>query len=350
MIMAIDKQTIANYLKNVILPWLLLAFGLFTVIYKTATGANLFPVYHYGKLEDYALYEIPYVYILSYATRAWGTLLFAFMLGGVIAAFVPREQMKKYLTSSNFSSYFLAALLAPVMTVCSCAMIPIFGGLIVAGAGVGPAVTFLLMAPAANFIAVITTIDLISLELALARVILAFFAAIIIGYLVSLTRAARAVEERFAGVKKLVEIDIGESRETFAQKTGNAFREAGGLLKKVTPYLLLGLFIVSYVDAFLPPEIVARYLTGVTGVGLSALLGVPLYTPTLVEIFLIRALLDLGMDPAAALTFLIAAPMASIPSMMGVASLVGRQLVFNYAVLSIIMAFIAGTFYLYIFN
>ncbi len=348
--MNIDKQTFAYNLKNVFLPWFLLAFGLFTVVFKTATGENLFPVYDYGNLEDYAFWEIPYVYILNYATRAWGTLLFAFMLGGVIAAFVPREQMKKHLTSSRFSSYFLAALLAPVMTVCSCAMIPIFGGLIVAGAGVGPAVTFLLMAPAANFIAVITTIDIISLELALARVTFAFFAAIIVGYMVSLTRAAKAVEERFAEVKMRGEMDIQESRETFAQKTGNAFHEAVDLLKKVAPYLLLGLFAVSYVDAFLPPEIVARYLTGITGVGLSALLGVPLYTPTLVEIFLIRALLDLGMAPAAALTFLIAAPMASIPSMMGVASLVGRRLVINYAVLSIIMAFFAGIIYLYIFS
>ena len=348
--MNLDRQSLAYNFKNIFLPWFLLAFGLFTVVYKTATGTNLFPVYDYGRLEDYAFWEIPYVYILNYATRAWGTLLFAFLLGGVIAAFVPREQMKKYLTSSNFSSYILAALLAPVMTVCSCAMIPIFGGLIVAGAGVGPAVTFLLMAPAANFIAVITTIDIISLELALARVIFAFFAAVIVGYLVSLTRAARAVEERFAQVKMRGEMDIREDRETFARKTGNAFREAGDLLKKVVPYLLIGLFVVSYVDAYLPPEIVARYLTGITGVGLSALLGVPLYTPTLVEIFLIRALLDLGMDPAAALTFLIAAPMASIPSMMGVASLVGRKLVINYAVLSIIMAFVAGTIYLYIFN
>ncbi len=345
-----DRQSYAHILKNIFLPWFLLALGLFTVVYKTVTGSNLFPVYDYGRLEDYAFWEIPYVYILNYATRAWGTLLFAFMLGGVIAAFVPREQMKKYLTSSRFSSYFLAALLAPVMTVCSCAMIPIFGGLIVAGAGVGPAVTFLLMAPAANFIAVITTIDIISLEIAVARVVFAFFAAIIVGYLVSLTRAARAVEERFAGIKIQGEMDIQEDKETFAQKTGNAYREAGDLLKKVAPYLLLGLFVVSYVDAFLPPEIVARYLTGITGVGLSALMGIPLYTPTLVEIFLIRALLDLGMDPAAALTFLIAAPMASIPSMLGVASLVGRRLVVNYAVLSIVMAFIAGNIYLYLFN
>ncbi len=347
--MSMVKQTIADSFKTVFLPWFLLVFGIFTVVYKASTGDTIFPVYDYGELQDYAVWEIPYVYILNYATRAWGTLLFAFMLGGMIAAFVPKEKMKKYLTSKNFSSYVLAALLAPAMTVCSCAMIPIFGGLVVAGAGVGPAVTFLLMAPAANFIAIITTIDIISLELAVARVVFAFFIAIIIGYLVSKTRAAKAVEERFAGLAVQAQEDFQEYKESFSQKTKNALSEAGDLLKKVVPYLALGLFVVSYVDAYLPPEIVAQYLTGITGVGLSALLGVPLYTPTLVEIFLIRALLDLGMAPAAALAFLIAAPMASIPSMLGVASLVGRSLVINYALLSILMAFIAGSIYLYIF-
>lgn len=333
--------------KKIIIPWFLLLFGLLTIVAKTV-GDPLFPIYDYGVLEDYAIWQIPYVYILNYATRAWGTLLFAFMLGGAIAAFVSKEKMKKYLSSGNFFSYILAALFAPLMTVCSCAMIPIFGGLVVAGAGVGPAVTFLLMAPAANAIAIITTIDIISLEIALARIVFSFVGAVLIGYLVSFTKAAKSVEEFFADTKTQT-AEVEEYKESFSEKSWNALQEAGDLLRRVVPYLALGLFIVSYVDAFLPPELVAQYLTGLTGVGLSAVLGVPLYTPTLVEIFLIRALLDLGMAPSAALAFLIAAPMASLPSMMGVASLVGWRLVINYALLAIIAAFVAGTVYLYLF-
>ncbi len=337
--------------KKIFLPTFLLLFGLLTIVYKQITGANLFPVFEYEDLQDYALWQIPYVYILNYATRAWGTLLFAFMLGGFIAAFVSQQRMKRYFTSGRFYSYILAALLAPVMTVCSCAMIPIFGGLVISGAGIGPAVTFLLMAPAANFIAVITTIDIISLDMALARVGFSFIGAIIIGYLVSLTKAGKAVEERFSKVKTQTAVGPGmeESKESFAERSWNALLEGRDLLKRVVPYLLLGLLVVSYVDAFLPPQIVAEYLTGYLGVGLSALLGVPLYTPTLVEIFLIRTLLDMGMAQGAALAFLIAAPMASIPSMMGVASIVGWRLVIRYALLAMVVAFAAGSVYMYLF-
>jgi len=110
----------------------------------------LFPVYEYGNLENYHVWEVPLAYICSYTTKAWGALILAFLLDGCISVFVPREKMVKYLSSERTSSYFIAAGFAPVLTVCSCAMIPIFGGIMIAGAGIGPGISFLLMAPAAG--------------------------------------------------------------------------------------------------------------------------------------------------------------------------------------------------------
>ena len=85
---------------------------------------------------------------------------------------------------SSKRNYFIAALLAPVFTVCSCAMIPIFAGIMMAGAGIGPAITFLLMAPSANVMAIIFTSEIISWKLALARIVFSFIGAIIIGMMI----------------------------------------------------------------------------------------------------------------------------------------------------------------------
>ncbi|MDZ7794683.1 MAG: permease [Spirochaetia bacterium] len=133
---------------------------------------------------------------------------------------------------------------------------------------------------------------------------------------------------------------------SFTEKSRIALREAWGLAKKVLLYLIIGVFAISFIEAYLPPTIVAKYLTGVKGVLLGAVVGVPTYTPTLVEIFLIKAMLNLGMAPAAALAFLIGAPMASIPSMMGVSQVVGWNVVLRYATLAVIVAALAGLFYL----
>ncbi|MCD6472128.1 permease, partial [Candidatus Aerophobetes bacterium] len=82
------------------------------------------------------------------------------------------------------------------------------------------------------------------------------------------------------------------------------------------------------------------------GVILGAAIGVPMYTPTLVEVFLVKALLNLGMSPAAAIAFLISAPMASVPSMLGVSRLINWRCVLNYAILAIVVGIIAGFIYM----
>lgn len=79
-------------LLKTILAWFLLAFGLFLLVYPRIAHHPLLPVFHYGNLSLYN--PVLFVYVGSYLSRAWGALLFAFMLGGVIAASVPTQRMR----------------------------------------------------------------------------------------------------------------------------------------------------------------------------------------------------------------------------------------------------------------
>ncbi len=333
---------IKKWLK-IVVPVALLIFGLATIVYPKITGKPLTPVYKYENLKDYPVWEIPLVYIFSYATRAWSPLLFTFMLGGFFSTFIPKEKMMAYFSSKSRRNYFISAGLAPVFTVCSCAMIPIFAGIMMAGAGIGPAITFLLMAPAANFMAIIFTSEIISWKLALARIIFSFIGAIFIGAIVAKTPWGKAIEEKYASIAGKRQTAIKEM--AMEDKFWETARVAGDLAKRVTPYLLLGLVFVSYIEAYLPKDIVAKWLTGIHGVILGGAIGVPTYTPTLVEVFFTKSLINLGMSPSAALAFLIGAPMASIPSMLGVSRVVGWKVVLTYATLAIIVAIISGLIY-----
>ena len=338
-----------RWLKTV-LPWLIIAVGLAIIIYPRVAGTPLFPVFNYdnpatpdyNELMDYPFWQVPFVYIFSYVTRAWGPLALAFVLGGVLSAFVPKEKMKKYLNSSSFYSFVLAGLFSPILTVCSCAMIPIFGGLLMSGAGMGPALTFLLMAPAANIMALIFTATIISTKIMLFRLLFSLAGAIAIGYLVSRTKWSKEQEAKYAGITA---VTVEEVRFTFSEKSWNSMKEAGILAKLVLPYLGVGIFVISFIERYLPTGLVVNYLSGTTGVALSAVIGVPTYTPTLVEVFLVKGLIAKGMSAAAALAFLIGAPMASIPSMLGVSRIIGWKVVLSYAVLAVVVAFIAGMVY-----
>ncbi|MGQ9788980.1 MAG: permease [Candidatus Hadarchaeaceae archaeon] len=327
-----------------VVAWALLFFGLFAIVYPRVTGHPLIPVYEYGDLNSYNPVLVPFVYLAGYLSRAWGAFLFAFMLGGVIEAFVPRERMKNYLSSKSAKSYVFAALFAPVLTVCSCAMIPIFGGIIVAGAGLGPALTFLLMAPAANFLAILFTSELISPLMAGARFGFAFVGAILIGFIVAKTLWGKAVEEKFAGISAAKAAEVVEMN--FREKSVNSMKEAYALVRMILPYLLIGVAAVSFIDAYLPRDLVGTYLTGPQGIFLGAAIGVPLYTPTLVEVFFVKALLGAGMSASAALAFLLGAPMSSIPSMMGVSRIIGWKTVLTYAALAVFWAMAAGFIYM----
>ncbi|OPX17908.1 hypothetical protein BXT86_03980 [candidate division WOR-3 bacterium 4484_100] len=332
-----------NLIKTV-LTWGLLLFGLLMLVYPKIAHHPFFPIFKYQNLNSYGPLIIPVVYLWSYLTRAWGAFIFAFMFGGIIAAFIPTQSMRRMFSGKSIKSYFFAAAFAPVLTICSCAMIPIFGGILIAGAGIGPAISFLLMAPAANILALLFTGEIISWKLALARLIFSFFGAIIIGYILDKTPWGKAEEKRYGSITA-ARTSVGETRN-FYKKSADALNEAWGLTSKALPFLLLGVAAVSYVEAYLPKEVVATFLTGSTGIFLGAAIGVPMYTPTLVEVFLVKGLINLGMSPGAAIAFLIGAPMASIPSMLGVSRLINWRCVVNYAILAIIIGIIAGFLYM----
>jgi uncharacterized membrane protein YraQ (UPF0718 family) len=77
----------------------------------------------------------------------------------------------------------------------------------------------------------------------------------------------------------------------------------------------------------------------------AAAVGVPLYTSNLAAMPLVRELLASGMDPAAALAFLIAGPTTTIPAMAAVAGLVNRRVFVLYVSYAFFGAVVAGAVY-----
>jgi hypothetical protein len=74
----------------------------------------------------------------------------------------------------------------------------------------------------------------------------------------------------------------------------------------------------------------------------AALLGVPAYTTSLTALPMISGLLTQGMNPAAALAFLIAGPTTTLPAMAAVWPLVSRRVFVLYVSFSLVGAVLAG--------
>ncbi|HSL42417.1 MAG TPA: permease [Anaerolineales bacterium] len=115
-------------------------------------------------------------------------LLPAFYIAGAMTALIPKETVTRFLgrNTPRFISYPAAALAGSVLAVCSCTIVPLFAGIYKKGAGIGPAITFLFFAPAANILALIYTGGVIGADLAIARLVLSLAFGIGIGIIMAL--------------------------------------------------------------------------------------------------------------------------------------------------------------------
>jgi len=115
-------------------------------------------------------------------------LLPAFYIAGAMTALIPKETVTRFLgrNTPKFISYPAAAMAGSVLAVCSCTIVPLFAGIYKKGAGIGPAITFLFFAPAANILALIYTGGVIGPDLAFARLFLSLAVGIGIGLIMAL--------------------------------------------------------------------------------------------------------------------------------------------------------------------
>lgn len=111
----------------------------------------------------------------------------AFFIAGGLSALVPQQSIIRYLgpDAPKWMSYPAAAGAGSLLAVCSCTVQPLFAGIYKKGAGLGPAITFLFFAPAANILALSYTGVALGADFAIARILLALSFGIGIGMIMA---------------------------------------------------------------------------------------------------------------------------------------------------------------------
>ena len=112
----------------------------------------------------------------------------AFFIAGAIGVFVSQNAVMKYFgpKASKWLSYSVASVSGTILAVCSCTVLPLFGGIYFRGAGLGPAVAFLYSGPAINVLAIVLTARVLGIELGIARAVGAISFSVVIGLLMHL--------------------------------------------------------------------------------------------------------------------------------------------------------------------
>ncbi len=332
-------------------------------------------------------------------------LIPALFIAGAISNFVSQNAILKYFGSKakKWVSYSVASVSGSILAVCSCTVLPLFSGIYVRGAGIGPAIAFLYSGPSINILAIILTARVLGWEFGLARAIGAIVFAIIIGLIMSWLfgkeDAAReelafpegetdekrkgwqelfyfanlvfilifaawvkpSVEEGFwfavysvkwpVTISLLVVLGIILYRWFDKKELKSWVNSTWDFSKQILPLLFAGVLVAGFLmgspgsDGGIIPS---RWISNLVGGNslksnlLSSVVGAFMYFATLTEIPIIQGLMASGMGKGPVLALLLAGPALSLPNMLVIRSVLGNFKTFVYVLLVIVMATLSG--------
>lgn len=115
----------------------------------------------------------------------------------------------------------------------------------------------------------------------------------------------------------------------------------------VAKFMALAFFLEALITLYIPDEWIAGLLGRQNPMAIltAAFLGVPVYTSNLAALPMVSGLLAQGMNPAAALAFLIAGPTTTLPAMAAVWGLTSRRVFALYVSFSLAGAVLLGYLY-----
>ncbi len=124
----------------------------------------------------------------------------------------------------------------------------------------------------------------------------------------------------------------------------NALRFAFALFKKIMPYVLVGAFISALSAAFLPAELVEKYVGGDNwyAIPIAAVVGIPLYLRIEMAIPLLQVLITKGMGMGPAMAVLIGGTGASLPEIAIISSILRPKAVIAFVVSVVTIAITGG--------
>jgi len=254
----------------------------------------------------------------------------------------------------------MAVVAAALLPGCSCATMPMASGMRDTGAPrLGTTTAFIFMSPLLSPVTVALTWAMLGWRMTAARVLASFAGSILLGLVVNRLEwwfaeerspnrefVVNAVEDPSCGAGSCGTVSGGCGANTPAE-TG-FWPGLWGILRKITPYFLLGMGIAAVLSAILPEEAIPRYLGGSSGVWaylLAALVGIPLYVCEGEEVPITFALLARGLGQGPALTFLLGSVGTCIPTMLMSRNVIGRRTTVVYAVFWFMFAIGSGGLY-----
>ena len=211
----------------------------------------------------------------------------------------------------------MAAGLGVVTPFCSCSAVPAFIGFVAAGVPIGVTLSFLIASPLVNEIAIGMLFSLFGWQVAALYIAAGLTIAIVAGWVLGRLGVQRWVEPFVFETRLGGQVIDSTAGLTFDQRIQMGVEEVATILRKIWPYLLVGIGLGAVIHGWAPADFFTTYAGpgNAFGVLVAVAIGVPLYSNAAGIMPLVQALYEKGLPMGTLLAFMMSVVALSLPEM-----------------------------------
>jgi len=304
-------------------------------------------MYSVLKMKPEAVYAETINFFIFDTLKIIILLLLVIFAVSFVRTYLPPEKIRIFLAKKKkITSHVLASLLGIITPFCSCSAVPLFIGFVRAGVPLGATFSFLVASPMINEVALVLLIGLFGWKIALIYIISGLIIAITAGLFIGRLKVENLIadfvwqNEKFGGENYIGNMSFNER---FVYSKDYAF----DILKKIWPYIIVGVGIGSWIHGYVPANFLVQYAGADKwfAVPLATLIGIPLYSNAAGIIPLVSALTEKGVAMGTTLSFMMAVTALSLPEFMILKKVMKTKLLVIFASVVALGIIITGYFF-----
>ena len=265
-----------------------------------------------------------------------------------VQSYFPPEKSKKIMGRfKGLWARIIGALLGTVTPFCSCSSIPLFMGFTTAGLPLGVTFSFLISSPMVDLGSLVLLTSIFGWKIAVSYVIVGLVIAVLGGTIIEKLHLENQVADFIRNAKNINSVlpfDELSQKERFKSALDSVLQT----LKKVFPYILIGVAIGAVVHNWIPQKWIENILGSKNpfGVILATICGIPMYADIFGCIPIAESLLAKGALLGVVLSFMMAVTTLSLPSMIMLSKAIKPKLLGVFVSICTLGIIIVG----YVFN
>lgn len=309
-------------------------------------------VYQLLVLEQTGLFATALHYFISTFILISILVILVTYVMGIITNYLPMDRIRNYLERNKKSGLgnVLASALGAITPFCSCSSIPLFVGMMQARIPLGIALSFLITSPLVNEIAIALFWVAYGWKVTVIYILTGILLGIIGGIVLEKLKMERYVADWLKKIEVNKNSAVTDKRSLFS-RLPEIHTEAVETLKKLIPYIFIGIAIGSFIHGYVPQSFFEEYISESNpfAVPISVLLGIPLYIDAVGVLPVIETLVDKGVPLGTAIAFMMASIGLSLPEALLLKKVMKRKLIITFFATLGIGMIISGYFFNLIF-